>query len=111
MLATLPLPPNVMISDMPSAPNQSEAALEIHAYLRARNLLLRQAEENTTEANLRRATDANDFAEQCLRPTRSPYEAQSLSEVEAARERQNCKGVRVRIAELRARAGLRRRAA
>ncbi|HEX4667550.1 MAG TPA: hypothetical protein VH207_13215 [Chthoniobacterales bacterium] len=100
-----------MISETPSSPNQSEAALEIHAYLGARNLLLRQAEENTTEANLRRAADANDFAEKCLRPAGSPYEAQSLPEVEAARERQNCKAVRIRIAELRARAGVRRRAA
>lgn len=100
-----------MISETHSSSNQSEAALEIHAYLGARNLLLRQAEENTTEANLRRAADANDFAEKCLRPASSPYEAQSLPAVEAARERQNCKAVRVRIAELRARAGLRRRAA
>jgi hypothetical protein len=100
-----------MISEAPCSPNQSEASLEIHAYLGVRNLLLRQAEENTTEANLRRAADANDFAEKCLRPAGSPYEAQSLSEVEAARERQNCKAVRMRIAELRARAGVRRRAA
>jgi hypothetical protein len=90
-----------MISETHSSSNQSEAALEIHAYLGARNLLLRQAEENTTEVNLRRAADANDFAEKCLRPAGSPYEAQSLPAMEAARERQNSKAVRVRNDEVR----------
>ncbi len=111
MPATLPHNLLSVISNMPSSPNQNEAAPEIQAYLAARNLLLRVAEENTTETNLRRAADANDFAETCLQPARSPYEAQSLSEAEATRERQHCKAVRMRIAELRARAGLRRRAA
>lgn len=111
MPVTLPFQPIAMTADMPSSPDQSAAVLEIQAYLGARNLLLRVAEENTTEANLRRAADANDFAETCLRPARSPYEAQSLSEAEVARERQHCQAVRIRIAELRARAGLRRRAA
>lgn len=98
-----------MISETPSSPAQSEAALEIHAYLAARNLLLREAEENTTESNLRRAAAANEYAELCLRPARSPYQTQSLSEMEAARERQHCKAVKMRLAELRAR--VRRRAA
>ena len=106
MLPTLPHQPTALISETHSSSNQSDAALEIRAYLGARNLLLRQAEENITEATLCRAADANDFAEKCLRPTGSPYEAQSLPEAEAARERQNCKAVRLRIAELRGRAGL-----
>jgi hypothetical protein len=91
--------------------NPSPAISEIHAYLAARNLVLREAEENTTELNLRRAMSANDFAENCLRPARSPYEAQALPEVEAARERQHCQAVKVRLAELRTRLGRRHRAA
>ena len=106
-----------MISEKASQPAPASpeangpAVAEIHAYIAARNLLLREAEENTTEANLRRATAANEFAENCLRPARSPYEAQSLPEDEAARERQHCKAVKVRLAELRARLGPRHRAA
>jgi hypothetical protein len=90
---------------------QSPAVLEIRAYLSARNLLLREAEENTTEANLRRATSANEFAEECLRPARVPYQDQALSDAEADRERQHCKAVKMRLAELRARLAIRRRAA
>jgi hypothetical protein len=95
----------------PAPPKTSPAVVEIRAYLAARNLLLREAEENTTEANLRRATAANEFAENCLRPARSPYQAQALPEAEAARERLRCKAVTVRIAELRARLGWRHRVA
>ena len=116
MPATLPLQQPTVISEKvtrqnSASPDASCAALEIHAYLAARNLLLREAEENTTEANLRRAAAANDFAENCLRPAHSPYQGQALPEAEAARGRQHCKAVKVRLAELRARAGLHRRAA
>src|SRR5438309_11551009 len=83
------------------------AADEIHAYLGIRDLTLAQAAEAPNEANLHRAWMANEFAEKCLRPARSPYQAQSLPEAEAARERQRCKAVKVRIAELRARVGTR----
>ena len=95
-----------------SAPAEtSPAVAEIHAYLAARNLLLRETEENTTETNLRRTTAANEFAENCLHPARSPYQAQALTETEAARERQHCKAVKVRLAELGARIGRHHRAA
>jgi hypothetical protein len=87
------------------------ASPEIHSYLAARDLLLREADANPTEANLRRASAANEFAESCLRPARSPYQAQALPEAEAARERLRCNSVKVRLAQLRIRAGLRRRAA
>ncbi len=101
-----------MISSQSLATSEANcASAEIHAYLAARNLLLREAEENTTEANLHRANAANEFAENCLRPARSPYEAQALPEAEAARERQLCRDVKVRLGELRARAGLGHRAA
>src|SRR5881392_3609677 len=90
-----------------SSPAASAASEEIHSYLRIRDLLLSQAAEAPTEANLHRAWMANEFAEKCLRPARSLYEAQSLPEAEAARERQRCKAVKVRVAELRARIGAR----
>ena len=61
--------------------------------------------------NLARATTANEFAEECLGEVRPQYQDQALSETEAERERQHCKAVKRRLAELRARLGLRRRAA
>lgn len=99
------------VSTTPPAPTQSGAIHEIYSYIAARNISLREAEENPSEASLRRAAEANSFAENCLRPARPPYQAQSLPEAEAARERQHCQTVKVRLAELRARAGLHRRAA
>jgi len=94
-----------------NAPAASYASVEIHSYLAARDLFLREAEANTIDANLRRAWAANEFAESCLGPARSPYQAQALPEAEAARERQRCNGVKLRLAQLRTRTGLRRRAA
>jgi hypothetical protein len=67
---------NLNSTETPSASHASSEAnsvtVEIHAYLAARNLLLREAEKNTTEINLRRAAAANEFAENCLLPGRSP---------------------------------------
>ena len=116
MEQTLPLDRPTLISEnasqqAPARPEASSTIAEIYAFIAARNLLLREVEENTTEANLRRATAANEFAENCLRPARSPYQAQSLPEAEAARERQHCSAVKVRLAELRTRLGRRHRAA
>ncbi|MEO5719633.1 MAG: hypothetical protein ABIR29_13825 [Chthoniobacterales bacterium] len=99
MQATLPL----------DAPATETAAVEIHSYLAARDLLLREVDANPTEANLRRAWAANEFAENCLRPARSPYQAQSLPAAETARERLRCNAVKVRLTQLRA--GQHRRAA
>ena len=81
------------------------AADEINSYLGVRDLLLGAAEGSTTETNLHRAWMANEFAEKCLRPARAPYQAQSLPEGDAIRERRRCKTVKMRIAELRARLG------
>jgi len=83
------------------------AASEINAYLGIRDLLLAEAEETTTESNLHRAWMANEVAEKCLQPSRSPYQAQCLPESDAARERQRCQRVKIRIAELRAQIGSR----
>ena len=116
MQATLPLHQPAMNSQKtmrksPAPPATGGASSEIHAYLAARDLLLREAEADTTESHLRRAWAANELAESWLRPARSPYEAQSLPEAEAVRERLRCNAVKVRLAQLRTRAGLRRHAA
>jgi hypothetical protein len=116
MQATLPLHQPAMNSQKtmrksPAPPATGGASSEIHAYLAARDLLLREAEADTTESHLRRARAANELAESWLRPARSPYEAQSLPEAEAVRERLRCNAVKVRLAQLRTRAGLRRHAA
>jgi hypothetical protein len=80
----------------------SEHALaEIHAYIAIRDRLLEKAEQTRSECALDRAADANDFVANCVKPARSPYEAQHLPEREAARERQRCETIKVRIARLR----------
>ena len=80
---------------------------EIRACLAARDFLLSEAETNPTEANLRRVARANQFAEECLRPFPAPYHEQALSRVEAERELQGCKLVKLRLARLHHRAALR----
>ncbi len=82
-----------------------EAIAEITAYIAIRDDLLREAEQLRTSAKLDSATVANDFVVQYLRPARSPYEAQSLPEQDAARERSRCEFVSGRIAQLRILAG------
>ena len=116
MQATLPLSQPVMKSakHAPVSPNGralDAAAVEIYSYLAARDLLLREAEADPNDSTLSEAKSANELAQSCLRPTRSPYQAQSLPEAEAARERQRCQEVKARLAQLRTRAALRRRAA
>jgi hypothetical protein len=78
-----------------------QAVEEINAYIAVRDVLLVEAEEVTTRARLDRLTIANEFVETCLRPARSPYEAQCLAEKDAIRERKRCASVKSSIAELR----------
>lgn len=78
------------------------AFAEIGAYIAIRDRLLANAETSRTEAMLDRAEMANDFLLSCLKPARTPYQAQSLPEPDAARERKRCEAVRVRIDRLRA---------
>ncbi len=116
MQATLPLDRPITIArnlprETTSSSDATSAAVEIHAYLAARNLFFQEAEGHPSEANLRRAAAANDFAEECLQSPRSPYEKQTLPEAEIAGERQRCEAVKMRLAELRVQAGLRRHAA
>ncbi len=84
-------------------------AEEIHSFIAVRDILLAEAEEETTEANLHRLWMANEFAERCLEPSRAPYEGQSLAPAEIIPERQRCQTVKVRMVELRSR--VRRQAA
>lgn len=78
----------------------NHAAGEINAYTAIRDGLLAIAEKVTTRGTLDSLSIANEFVENCLFAARSPYEAQSLPEADAARERNRCLAVRARIAAL-----------
>src|SRR5688572_32979075 len=75
---------------------------EIQAYATIRDLALAEAEKVTNTLNLERARIANEFVENTLKPAKSPYDAQRLPEGEAARERQRCEAVKVRLSLLNA---------
>ena len=75
---------------------------EINAYVVIRDIALAEAEKEPSSLNLERARIANDFVENCLKPARPPYEAQSLPETDAALERGRCQAVKVRLSLLRA---------
>jgi hypothetical protein len=79
----------------------SYIADEIQAYGVIRDLALAEAEKVTNALNLERARIANNFVENALKPARGPYDSQHLPEDDAARERQRCKAVKVRLALLR----------
>jgi hypothetical protein len=74
---------------------------EINAYIAIRDQLLAEAEKLHSTAKIASTALANDFVEGCLKPARSPYEAQCLPEEDAIRERKRCESVRERIAQLR----------
>ena len=78
------------------------AASEIYAYIAIRDELLAEAEEIKTRAKIDSLMVANDFVRGCLKAVRTPYQGQSLPEIEAARERERCDSVRHRITQLRA---------
>lgn len=78
------------------------AVEEINAYIAIRDELLSEAEKLRTGAKIDSVLIANNFVAGCLKPGRSPYEAQCLPEVEARRERERCEVVTHRVAELRA---------
>jgi hypothetical protein len=73
---------------------------EIRAYATIRDLALAEAEKVTNALNLQRARIANVFVETALKPARTPYESQHLPEGDAARERQRCEAVKVRLSLL-----------
>lgn len=78
----------------------SYAVEEINSYIAIRDSLLTEAEADPTHATLQFACAANDFVESCLKPVRTPYEAQHLPEADAVRERKRCEAIKIRIAKL-----------
>jgi hypothetical protein len=81
----------------------SEAVEEINAYIAIRDRAVADAERIPTRGTVDRALLANEFVETCLRPARSPYQAQSLPEASAATERQRCVAAKARLAQLNSR--------
>lgn len=76
---------------------------EINAYIAIRDRSLADAERVPTRGTVDRALLANEFVESCLRPVRSPYQAQALSEAHAADQRSRCAAAKARLAQLSAR--------
>ena len=83
----------------------SGAIEEISAYIAVRDQALADAERVTTRGTVDRALLANEFVESCLRPVRSPYQAQAMPEAMAADERTRCAAAKVRLAQLGSRLG------
>ena len=75
---------------------------EINTFIAIRDYLLTAAEASKTQEQINRASLANEVVETCLRPARHPYEAQSLPEADAIRERKRCLAAKSRIAKLHA---------
>ena len=73
---------------------------EINTFIAIRDCLLTAAEASKTQEEINRASLANEVVETCLRPARHPYEAQSLPETDAIRERKRCQAAKSRIAKL-----------
>ena len=73
---------------------------EINAYIAIRDQLLDEAERLHTTAKVASTALANDFVEGCLKPARSPYDAQCLPESDAIRERKRCEAIRERLTQL-----------
>lgn len=73
---------------------------EINAYIAIRDELLAEAEQIMTRAKIDSVGVANDFVATCLKPARSPYQAQCLAETDAVRERKRCEAVKARLREL-----------
>jgi hypothetical protein len=107
-LRTVFLPKNISQKRLPQPAKPSDFRMtsyivdEINAYVAIRDIALAEAEKEPSSVNLERLRIANDFVKDCLKPARSPYEAQHLPEADAARERDRCRDVRVRLSLLRA---------
>lgn len=102
------LPKNISQKRQPQAARPTDFRMtsyvvdEINAYVAIRDIALAEAEKETNSVNLERARIANEFVENCLKPARTPYEAQHLPETDAAREFARCHATRVRLSLLRA---------
>ncbi len=97
------LRPKPRTSDHAKITCSTYAITEINAYIAIRDNLLAEAEETANGVTLKRASLANDLVESCLKPARTPYEAQHLPEAAAVRERKRCVEVKARIAQMQAR--------
>lgn len=96
--------PTTKSAGLSAAPNRNdnaEAFAEIAAYMAIRDRLLAEAEVTPTQGKLDRTLLANEFVENCLRPARTPYEAQHLREIDAISARKRCVAVKARIEALR----------
>ena len=104
-LAIIPTQPAKLESrstqDFNSSFGSVYSVAEINAYIAIRDQLLAEAEGLHSNAKLASTALANDFVEGCLKPARSPYQAQCLPESDAVRERKRCEAVRDRIVQLR----------
>jgi hypothetical protein len=107
-LRTVFLPKNISQKRLPQPAKHSDFRMtnyvvdEINAYAVIRDIALAEAEKEPSSLNLERLRIANDFVKDCLKPARPPYTAQHLPETDAARERDRCRDVRVRLSLLRA---------
>src|SRR4051794_32773612 len=70
---------------------------EIVAYAAIRDIAVAEVEKNPNTLNLERACIANEFLEKCLKPARTPYEAQYLQQADAAIALENCQEIRIRL--------------
>lgn len=87
-------------SSDPAQVGSEKVRNEVQAYAVIRDLLVSDAEVTTSTESLRRAAIANEFVERCLRPPRSPWQAEYLEPGEAARQREHCGAAKMRIAAL-----------
>ena len=94
-------PASRLAPELNSSFGSAYSIAEINAYIAIRDQLLTEAEQVHTSAKLASTALANDFVEVCLKPARTPYQAQSLLESDAVRERKRCEVIRDRIAQLR----------
>lgn len=83
----------------PSAASRHSAEA-IGAYIAIRDRLFAEVENVATPEKLNRLAIANDLVRACLKPAQHPYEAQFLSDNEAARERTRCDAIRSKVGEL-----------
>lgn len=100
--STLPAayPKSRQAPTLSSAFGSAYSVAEINAYIAIRDQLLAEAEKQRISPKLASTILANDFVEGCLKPARSPYESQYLSETDVIRERERCDAVRKRIKQL-----------
>jgi hypothetical protein len=94
-------------AEPPSVHGPAYSSEELAAFVAARDLIVRQAEANTTELNLRRAAAANEFVAACIGSSVASDSSVLLTAGQKAREEKRCDSLKLRLAELRLRQRLR----